>query len=213
MTELQTEPHVQQSPRWPSSGRHILAQWDDASVVVYQAYRPSIGHYAAAHGHFGGPDFSFDRMSWIKPGFLWMMYRSGWARKPGQEVVLAIRLRREVFDGYLSRAVPSSYWPEQWPSREAWRDAVRSSDVRLQWDPDHAPDGTPVARRAIQLGLRADALRGFDGSALLGVEDVTALVHEQREQVGTAALVTPAERVYPIDDPMTRARLRLNAAE
>ncbi len=28
------------------------------------------------------------------------------------------------------------------------------SDVRLQWDPDHKPDGSKETRRAIQLGLR-----------------------------------------------------------
>ena len=36
---------------------HILAQFDATSIVVYQAYRPAIGHYAAEHGHFGGPEF------------------------------------------------------------------------------------------------------------------------------------------------------------
>lgn len=30
------------------------------------------------------------------------------------------------------------------------------SSVRLQWDPDHHPDGSPRRRRAIQLGLRND---------------------------------------------------------
>ena len=54
-------------------------------VIVYQAYRPSIGTYAVEHGHFGG-EFSYSRMSWIKTNFLWMMYRSGWGTKPGQEV-------------------------------------------------------------------------------------------------------------------------------
>ena len=85
MTKLRTEPYVAQTERWPKSGRHILAQFDDASVVVYQAYRPSIGRHAAEHGYFGG-DFSLSRMSWIKPNFLWMMYRSGWGTKEGQEV-------------------------------------------------------------------------------------------------------------------------------
>jgi SAM-dependent methyltransferase len=50
----------------PNSGRHILAQFDDESVVDYQAYRPAIGLFAAKNGHFGG-EFGLDRMSWIKP--------------------------------------------------------------------------------------------------------------------------------------------------
>lgn len=51
---------------WPKAGRHILAQYDHDTVVVYQAYRPSIGHHAVKFGTFGG-GFSNSRMSWIKP--------------------------------------------------------------------------------------------------------------------------------------------------
>ena len=90
---LKTEPYLDQTARWPQTGRHVLAQFDDTSVVVYQAYRPSIGEFAAANGYFGGPDFAFSRMSWIKPNFLWMMYRCGWGRKAGQESVLAVAPR------------------------------------------------------------------------------------------------------------------------
>ena len=52
--KLAVEPYLDQAHRWPQIGRHILAQYDDQSVVVYQAYRPSIGRFAAAHGFFGG---------------------------------------------------------------------------------------------------------------------------------------------------------------
>ena len=93
---------------WPESGKHILAQYDDETIVVYQAYKPSIGKYAAINQYFGG-DFSYSRMSWIKPNFLWMMYRSGWGTKPGQEVTLAIRISRLFFDTVLEKAVASSF--------------------------------------------------------------------------------------------------------
>src|SRR5689334_8661914 len=135
---LHLESFSTQAARWPASGRHVLAQYDDETVVVYQAYRPSIGRFAAAHGYFGG-DFSLGRMSWIKPNFLWMMYRCGWATKEGQEVVLAVRLKRSAFDEILRQAVHSSFVPEVYGSEDAWRRAVAGSDVRLQWDPDHGP--------------------------------------------------------------------------
>src|SRR4051794_25066955 len=83
--KLITEPYLVQNARWPRSGRHIPAQFDAESVVVYQAYNLSIGHFAARHGYFGG-DFSTSRMTWIKPNFLWMMYRSGWGTKENREV-------------------------------------------------------------------------------------------------------------------------------
>jgi hypothetical protein len=87
-------------------------------------------------GAFGG-DFSYSRMSWIKPNFLWMMFRSGWGTKEGQEIILGLRLRRPFFDSLLARAVASSWDPSDQVTNDKWKAAVASSDVRLQWDPDH----------------------------------------------------------------------------
>ena len=199
MTSLRLDSYQAQSARWPSAGRHVLAQYDDDTVVVYQAYRPSIGRFTATHGYFGG-GFSLGRMSWIKPNFLWMMYRCGWASKEGQEVVLAIWLAREAFDQILSLAVPSSYWDHRYPDRAAWEADVERSDVRLQWDPDHDPHGQPVTRRAVQLGLRGNVLARYAREWIRRVEDITPFVRDQHAQLaagGLAALHTPAERVYP----------------
>jgi len=69
---LPTARYVEQAAGWPPKGRHILAHYDAETIVVYQAYRPSIGEYAVRHRAFGG-GFSYTRMSWIKPNFLWMM--------------------------------------------------------------------------------------------------------------------------------------------
>jgi hypothetical protein len=35
MMDLLTEPYTTQDARWPRSGRHILAQFDAESVIVY----------------------------------------------------------------------------------------------------------------------------------------------------------------------------------
>ncbi|WP_009633425.1 DUF4291 family protein [Synechocystis sp. PCC 7509] len=64
-----TEPYLTQVDRLPKVGNHILAQFDESSIVVYQAYRPAIGNFAATQGYFGG-EFSFGRTSWIEPNFL-----------------------------------------------------------------------------------------------------------------------------------------------
>lgn len=193
---LATERYEAQAARWPQRGRHILAQYDDTSVVVYQAYRPSIGQFAAKHGHFRGGGWSLTRMSWIKPNFLWMMYRCGWAQKEGQEVVLAIRLRRDAFDEILAAAVPSSYHEHRYATREDWQHAVKTSDVRLQWDPDHGPGGEPLERRAIQLGLRGETLAKYSRDWIVSIEDLTPFVVEQRGKP-RSELVTPREEVYP----------------
>jgi hypothetical protein len=212
--QLITESYLAQVAHWPPSGRHILAQYDAEGIVVYQAYRPQIGHFAAAHGYFGGQDFSFERMSWIKPNFLWMMHRSGWGSKEGQEIVLAVRLRRSAFDALLAEAVPSTYVPALYPEEAEWKRAVQASSVRVQWDPDHDPAGRPLERRAIQLGLRGDALRRHAREWLLGIEDISEFAREQRQHVlagNYAALVTPQERVYPVADAAVAVRLGISA--
>lgn len=194
---MQYDSFQHQAGRWPQEGRHILAQYSQSTVIVYQAYKPSIAEYAVAHQRFGG-DFSFNRMSWIKPNFLWMMFRCGWAEKEGQERVLAITLRRDFFERLLVSAVPSGFQGSDFDSKEAWQAAVARSDVRLQWDPDHDPFGTPLARRAIQLGLRGDTLAEYATSALVGIEDVTEFVRRQRAYVAgdCAGLILPLELVY-----------------
>lgn len=205
---MKTQPYLEQLLMWPKSGRHILARFDEQSVYVYQAYRPEIAEYAVTNQKFGG-EFSFNRMSWIKPNFLWMMYRSGWASKEGQQRILALKLKRQFFDEILRGVVASTYDPVRFPSREAWQAAVAQSDVRLQWDPDHDPLGHPIERRAIQIGLRGATLRRYGESELLAIEDITSFVIQQRAHANgdMRALVTPEERIY---DPGAEAAVALN---
>jgi hypothetical protein len=176
-----------------------LANYDADSIVVYQAYKPAIGDYAVRHGRLDGPEFSPARMSWVKPNFLWMMYRSGWGTKPGQEITLGLRLRRIFFDELLTTGVPSSHVAAGDLAHADWQAAVASSEVRLQWDPDHGPRGEKLARRAIQLGLRGECLRRLSSAELLEVTDMTQFVATQRAHVESGnlhRLETPEERVY-----------------
>jgi hypothetical protein len=198
---LATAPYAEQCAGWPSAGRHILAHYDQDTIVVYQAYAPAIATYALEHGCFGG-GFSYQRMSWVKPNFLWMMYRSDWGRAPGQERVLAVRLRRAFFESLLARAVASSFRASGYTDEGAWKAAVQRSEVRLQWDPDHLPSGQPCARRALQLGLRGSALDAYGRAESLEIIDMSSFVAEQRENArhGAERLVMPIERVYPLSD-------------
>ena len=209
MRTLQLAPYLDQRAGWPATGHHILAQYDDDTVVVYQAYRPSIGSAAVAAQRFGGGGFSLSRMSWIKPNFLWMMYRCGWATKKDQEVVLAIRIRRPGFEEILSQAVHSAFDP-LYGSQEQWKKAVATSPVRLQWDPDHHPSGAKQERRAIQLGLEGTALQKYVEEWTISIEDISPFVAEQRAHVERKEwdlLRTPREEVYPVADPEVGRRL------
>jgi hypothetical protein len=88
--KLRTAPYSEQMKGWPQAGKHILAQFDDDSIIVYQAYRPEIGRFAVEKGCFGG-EFKYSRMSWIKPNFLWMMHRSQWGLADGQAFTFLAR--------------------------------------------------------------------------------------------------------------------------
>ena len=81
---MQTELYQHQQTVLPTEGQFIIATSSPTSIYVYQAYKPAIAEYAVAHQRFGGSHFSFQRMTWIKPNFMWMMYRSGWAQKENQ---------------------------------------------------------------------------------------------------------------------------------
>lgn len=210
--KISTESYLSQLERWPKSGQHIMAQYDADSVVVYQAYRPSIGHFAAANGYFGG-DFSLSRMSWIKPNFLWMMYRCGWATKPDQEVVLAVTLKRAAFDEILAQAVHSHFVSKLYSTEADWKAAVAHSQVRLQWDPDHHPAGEKEERRAIQLGLRGEVLKKYSQEWIGRIEDISAFVREQHQHVFSrnyGELVVPSESIYIVNDEAVAKRLQIS---
>src|SRR5262249_6513516 len=49
---LRAELYVEQASRWPSKGKHILAHYAAETIVVYQAYRSSIGEDASNNGAF-----------------------------------------------------------------------------------------------------------------------------------------------------------------
>ena len=71
---MDTEPTTAQEPQDSPAYRQIRATFDDDTITVYQAYCPEIANAAVAAGTFVAP-WSSDRMTWIKPSFLWMMYR------------------------------------------------------------------------------------------------------------------------------------------
>ncbi len=203
--------YLEQHADLPTKGSQIIAQHDEDSLIVYQAYRPSIGHYAAEHQTFGG-EFNFNRMTWIKPNFLWMMFRSGWGTKVDQEVTLALRIKRVGFEKLLERAVPSSFFADKYDSHADWSAAVVHSDVRLQWDPDHNPSGGKLERRAIQLGLKGETLKEFVNDWIIEISDISEFVEQQRGNIKTLTqLIVPQETIYPVTNQEVADRIGITA--
>ncbi len=166
--------------------REIRADHDDQSIVVYQAYSPSIANPAVAAQRFV-PPFKMERMTWIKPSFLWMMYRCGYGQKEGQERVLAVRMTREGFDWAVEHAVESNI--------------KGKPEVRVQWDPERGLHHEALLHRSIQIGLTREAVRKYVHEWTVSITDVTALAHEvhaavRANDLDAARALLPVERPY-----------------
>ena len=207
---MNTEKYTTQTERLPKVGKQIIGQSDGENIIVYQAFNPNIAKYAVANQRFGGAHYSFNRMSWIKPNFLWMMYRAGWASKEHQQNILAITISLVHFKTILAQATISSYDAALYPSENAWKNALSETEVRLQWDPDHDPYGNKQTRKAIQLGMKGDILKAFCTEWIVKIEDITPFVKEQYEYVKTQQieqLLVPIENVIGIKEEEIRERI------
>jgi len=188
--------------------RLVRAAYTAETVTVYQAYSPLIAAPAVRAGRFV-PPFSRGRMTWIKPSFGWMMHRSGWAAKPGQERVLAIEISRVGFEWALAHSCLSHYTPGRHDSYEAWAAAKADSPVRVQWDPDRSLTGDRLERRAIQVGLSGEAVQRYCDEWIRAITDITATALRAGQlvragRVADTARNLPAEQVYPISPELAR---------
>ena len=195
-------PALRKPPDRPPADRRVRALFDDDTIVVYQAFGHQIADAALAAGTFVAP-FKRDRMTWIKPSFLWMMYRSGWATKAGQERVLAVTMTRAGLEAALLGACLSHFDANVHTSERDWIERKESSPVRVQWDPDRSLRLERLDDRAIQVGLAGDALHRYVEDWIVAIEDVTPAAHEMCRLVtagdlAAARALLPDARPYPL---------------
>ena len=191
---MQHEPHV------PTRG--VRAAYTEDTVTVYQAYKPQIADAAIREQRFSAT-WSRERMTWVKPSFTWMMYRSGWATKPRQERVLALDITRAGFEAALAGACLSHYDDTTYPDRDTWGSRLHATTVRVQWDPERDLCLRPLAHRSLQLGLAGWATRAYADEWTTRITDVTATAHRVHDLVRSreldeAASLLPVERPYPL---------------
>lgn len=200
---LQLESYDEHEHHLPSKGKFIIAQFDHDHMIVYQAFRSSIAEYAVANQRFGGADYEFDRMTWLKPSFLWMMHYSGWAKKENQENVLAIRMKRSGFDEILKQAVMTRFDKKVYPDSESWKKELEDTDIKLQWEPYHDLFGEKTERKAVKIGIQGAILQRFNNEWIEEIVNITDYVAEQQQLMlsGKARQVRlPHERAYAPDD-------------
>ncbi|MFE0039946.1 DUF4291 domain-containing protein [Streptomyces sp. NPDC059015] len=186
--------------------RRIRALHTPSTITVYQAYSAEIGVPAARQGRFPAA-WKRDRMTWVKPSFLWMMYRCGWGTKPGQETVLAVEITREGFEWALRNACLSSYVRGLDPDRGTWQRRLKQAPARVQWDPERDLHMQPLPYRSLQLGLSGEAVRRYADEWTVSINDVTPLAREIHALVGSGDLdsatrLLPHERPYPAGDEL-----------
>jgi hypothetical protein len=156
--------------------RQIRATYDSETITVYQAYSATIATAAVkAQKLSASPDFSLSRMTWIKPSFCWMMYRSGYGTKdPRQSHILALKLPHANFEKLLSQAVVCH--------GQTLNEEEKKMPVRVQWDPERGPGLEVLGYRSLQVGIGGSLSKTWL-EWVVEIEDVTEMAGRLREVV------------------------------
>ncbi|MBA2682165.1 MAG: DUF4291 domain-containing protein [Ktedonobacteraceae bacterium] len=184
----------------------IRADYDAQSITVYQAYQKAIALPAIQNKRFV-PPFSLNRMTWIKPSFLWLMERSNWGLKAGQEMILAIRITRQGWEEALSHAVLTSHDPRVYRHYAEWEAQLKKALVHVQWDPERTLRGKRLPVKSIQVGLSRHIIGKYVNEWTIEIRDITPLVRKmygllQEGQEARAKGLLPKERVYPLNQAL-----------
>ena len=188
--------------------RQIRAHYDRNSIVVYQAYNQKIAEATIRAGRFTSP-FSWGRMTWIKPSFLWLMARSNWASKSGQERILAVRIKREGWEKALALGVLTSYEATAHQHSSKWQSSFAKAVVHVQWDPERTIHGKKLEHRSIQVGLSREVIRQYTDEWVVEILDFTNQARKIRSLYlagnhRRAKSHLPPERVYPVPKQLIR---------
>ncbi len=190
-----------------SEYREIRATFDRETITVYQAYNESIAFAAIGEQKFV-PPFSFNRMTWIKPSFLWMMERSGWGQKSNQEYVLAIKIIRSFWEEALSNAVLTHPENTLYQSDSSWEKLFAEAKIYVQWDPERDLHGKKLPHRSIQVGVSRFWAEKYN-EAIVSIEDLTPLVKKiynlrKEGKTENAKRLLPTEKIYPLPPEIAR---------
>lgn len=182
--------------------REIRADYDSTTIVIYQAYSPAVADPALAAQRFV-PPFSCGRMTWIKPSFLWLMERSSWGQKTGQERILAVRIKRTGWEEALSLGVLTDAEPRVYPNYADWEKRFAQAKVHIQWDPERSLRGNSLLYGSIQVGLSRHIIQRYVEEWTVSIEDLTPKVKKIATLIRTGGEckvknLIPPERIYPL---------------
>lgn len=183
----------------------IRATYDPQTITIYQAFNREVALSALDNQTFVSPPFKKERMTWIKPSFLWMMYRSGWASKGNQEKILAIRMKRSGLEWALQNSCLSHFDSTIHSGYDIWRELLKNAPVRIQWDPERDILLRPLSYRSIQIGLSGSAVEKYINDWILQIEDITENcmhIHHliNHGKINEAKNLLPHELSYPLPE-------------
>ena len=186
----------------------IRADYSTQSIVIYQAYPSAIAHAVLRAQQFVSP-FSFTRMTWIKPSFLWLMERSNWGQKAGQEYILAVHMTRHGWEEALSLGVLTSYEPSAHATMQLWRNQFEQAVVHVQWDPERSLRGRDVGYNSIQVGLSRHIIQTYVTQWVTAIHDYTPTVRKihallKAGQTDKAKRLVPSEQAYPVNSEVAK---------
>lgn len=185
----------------------VMADWDERGVIIYQAFEDRIVEAAVRAQTFEpGSGFSLTRMTWIKPSFGWMLYRSGYATKHNQTRIARVCLSHEGFLSILRAAVPTHWDRAVHDTREAWGRALKASEARYQWDPERDLRVQKTGERALQVGIEGTLVQRYVEEWIVSVEDFTYMAHEVRDAIKASRRLPEVrpEREYPVPDDVAK---------
>lgn len=188
----------------------IRADYDRDSIIVYQAYDDRIADAAMKNQTFVSP-FSFNRMTWIKPSFRWMMHRSNWGQKRGQERTLRVRISRSGWESALALGVLTAPQGAVFGDPQRWEREFAAAQVHVQWDTERSVRGAALDHYSIQVGLSRHIIRQFVEEWIVSIEDYSpqvAKLHKlyREGKAEQASRQLPGERLYPMSE-LTAKRL------
>ncbi|KAL7275996.1 hypothetical protein RUND412_001027 [Rhizina undulata] len=183
--------------------RQIRALYDDETITVYQAYSSTIALPAVTHQRLSAsPDFLYQRMTWIKPSWMWMMYRSGYSYKdPKQAHILAIKMKRENFEKLLYMASVNH--------AAGMKNDEKLKPVRVQWDPERGLELERLSWRSLQVGVGREVVENWVDNLIESIEDVTENARDMKRLIDggnleAAAKLLPEEREYPLPEDLQK---------
>ncbi len=188
--------------------QEIRAEFDTKTITVYQAYNKQIAVPAIKNNKFEKP-FSFTRMTWIKPSFLWLMERSNWGNKSNQEYILGIKIKLEYWEKALSLGVLTDPDKDIYSSGYEWEKQFKGAKVHIQWDPERTLKGGKLQERTIQVGISRFLIEEYNNDWIEEIIDVTPLVKKMNtlRKAGKYKEVKrflPKERVYPLNNEISK---------